>query len=183
MKLNTTSHDSGFGACYLPALLAVLAGLCLPQTAPAYTWKNAAINGGGFVPGIVFHPGLENLIYARTDIGGLYRWNQAAGKWIPLLDWIGWDQWGYTGVWSVGLDANNVNVVYAAVGTYSNGWDPNNGAILKSTDQGATWTIVPLPFKGAGNMPGRGCGERLAVDPNNGNILYLAATGKALMPV
>ena len=142
-----------------------------------YTWKNAVINGGGFITGIVFHPSVQNLAYARTDIGGLYRWNQAAGRWVPLLDWINWDNWGYSGVWSVALDPNNGNTVYAAVGMYTNGWDPNNGAVLKSTDQGNTWTINPLPFKGAGNMAGRGCGERLAVDPNNSSILYLAATG------
>ena len=142
-----------------------------------YTWKNAVINGGGFVDGIVFHPAQQNLIYARTDVGGLYRWNQASGKWIPLLDWVGWNNWGYSGVWAVAVDPQNANVVYAAAGSYTNGWDPNNAAVLKSTDQGNTWTVSPLPFKGAGNMAGRGCGERLAVDPNNSNILYLAATG------
>lgn len=30
-----------------------------------------------------------------------------------------------------------------------------------------------LPFKIGGNMPGRGMGERLAIDPNNNKILYL----------
>jgi photosystem II stability/assembly factor-like uncharacterized protein len=32
-----------------------------------------------------------------------------------------------------------------------------------------------LPFKLGGNMPGRGMGERLVVDPNNNAILYLGA--------
>jgi xyloglucan-specific exo-beta-1,4-glucanase len=57
--------------------------------------------------------------------------------------------------------------------------DPNNGAILKSTDQGNTWSVAPLPFKVGGNMPGRGNGERLAVDPNNSNVVYFGATGDA----
>lgn len=42
---------------------------------------------------------------------------------------------------------------------YTNEWDPNNGAILRSLDQGATWTKTALPFKVGGNMPGRGIGE------------------------
>ncbi|MCH7232823.1 hypothetical protein L0U85_18475, partial [Glycomyces sp. L485] len=39
-----------------------------------YSWRNAVINGGGYVPGIVFNETEADLIYARTDIGGLYRW-------------------------------------------------------------------------------------------------------------
>ena len=42
---------------------------------------------------------------------------------------------------------------------YTNSWDPNNGQILISTDQGKTFTASKLPFKVGGNMPGRGMGE------------------------
>lgn len=42
---------------------------------------------------------------------------------------------------------------------YTNSWDPNNGQILISTDQGKTFTPSSLPFKVGGNMPGRGMGE------------------------
>src|SRR5690606_15418632 len=51
----------------------------------------------------------------------------------------------------------------------------NNGAVLRSTDRGETWRVSELPFKLGGNMPGRGMGERLAVDPNRNSILYLGA--------
>jgi xyloglucan-specific exo-beta-1,4-glucanase len=145
--------------------------------AEAYTWKNVRIDGGGFVPGIVFNPGQRDLIYARTDIGGAYRWNPGAGSWTPLLDWVGWDRWGWNGVLSIAADPVQTNRVYAAVGMYTNSWDPNNGAILRSTDRGTTWQAYQLPFKVGGNMPGRGQGERLAVDPNDGRILYFGAEG------
>jgi len=149
-----------------------------PSTAQ-YTWQNVRIVAGGFITGIVYHPNVQNLVYARTDIGGLYRSTDGGSNWKPLLDWVDWSNWGYSGVLSVALDPNNPNVVYAAVGGYTNSWDPNNGAILKSTDQGNTWTVAPLPFKIGGNMPGRGTGERLAVDPNNSNIIYYGASGDA----
>jgi hypothetical protein len=42
---------------------------------------------------------------------------------------------------------------------YTNFWDPDNGTILISTDQGKTFTTSSLPFKVGGNMPGRGVGE------------------------
>ncbi|MEV3999471.1 cellulose binding domain-containing protein [Streptomyces halstedii] len=143
--------------------------------ADTYTWKNARIDGGGFVPGIVFNRSEKNLAYARTDIGGAYRWDQAGKRWTPLLDWVDWDRWGWTGVVSLASDSADPDNVYAAVGTYTNSWDPTTGAVLRSSDRGASWKAATLPFKLGGNMPGRGMGERLAVDPNKNSVLYLGA--------
>ncbi|MFC9087669.1 cellulose binding domain-containing protein [Nocardiopsis dassonvillei] len=143
----------------------------------AYEWDNVEIVGGGFVPGIVFSETEPGLAYARTDIGGAYRWNPDTERWIPLLDWVGWDEWGYTGVVSIATDPVDPDRVYAAVGTYTNDWDPNNGAILSSDDRGQTWDVAELPFKLGGNMPGRGLGERLAVDPNDNSVVYFGASG------
>jgi xyloglucan-specific exo-beta-1,4-glucanase len=142
-----------------------------------YTWRNVEIVGGGFVPGIVFNQREPGLAYARTDIGGAYRWDRRRERWVPLLDWVGWDQWGWTGVVSVATDAVDPDRLYLAVGTYTNDWDPNNGAILRSRDRGATWKVSPLPFKLGGNMPGRGMGERLAIDPHRNSVLYLGVRG------
>jgi hypothetical protein len=140
-----------------------------------YSWRNAEIVGGGFVPGIIFNQGEPGLVYARTDIGGAYRFSRRRDRWVPLLDWVSWDQWGYTGVASLATDAVDPDRLYLAVGTYTNDWDPNPGAILRSRDRGASFKVTPLPFKLGGNMPGRGMGERLVIDPNKNSILYLAA--------
>lgn len=149
--------------------------------AEPYTWQNVRIDGGGFVPGIVFSRSERNLAYARTDIGGAYRWQEATASWTPMLDHVGWDDWGHTGVISLAGDTVEPGKVYAAVGTYTNSWDPGNGAVLRSADRGATWQRTMLPFKLGGNMPGRGMGERLAVDPNLGRVLYLGApSGRGL---
>ncbi|KAJ1565440.1 hypothetical protein HK096_002785 [Nowakowskiella sp. JEL0078] len=140
-----------------------------------YTWKNVEIGGGGFVPGIIFSPLKRDLIYARTDIGGAYKWNPSTGRWVQLLNWVSASDWDLLGIDSIAADPVNVNRVYALAGTYTNSWDPNNGTVLRSDNQGSTWSRYRLPFKVGGNMPGRGMGERIAVDPNNNNILYLGA--------
>src|SRR6266540_292946 len=148
----------------------------LAQTTETYTWRNVAIGGGGgFVPGIVFNTTEQNLIYARTDIGGAYRWDQSAGRWVPLLDWIGFDDWNLTGVDSLATDPVDPNRLYIAAGTYTNEFTSQNGAILRSTDRGNSFQRANLPFKVGGNMPGRSMGERLAIDPNRNSILYLGA--------
>ncbi|MFC7980976.1 cellulose binding domain-containing protein [Streptomyces sp. NPDC057336] len=158
-----------------PAALAAGSPAAAAVAADSYTWKNARVDGGGFVPGIVFNRSEKDLAYARTDIGGAYRWAEETKSWTPLLDHVGWDDWGHTGVVSVASDSVDPDRVYAAVGTYTNDWDPGNGAVLRSADRGASWEKTDLPFKLGGNMPGRGMGERLAVDPHDNDVLYLGA--------
>src|SRR5690606_21085416 len=58
-------------------------------TSEPYTWTSVRILGGGFVTGIIFSEAEKDLIYARTDIGGAYRWHQAGKRWVPLMDHIG----------------------------------------------------------------------------------------------
>ncbi|KAK4151933.1 hypothetical protein C8A00DRAFT_16713 [Chaetomidium leptoderma] len=150
--------------------------LAVVTPATAATWKNVNIGGGGgFVPSVVFHPKTNGVAYARTDIGGLYRLN-ADDSWTPVTDSITTDaRWGNWGIDAVALDPQDPNKVYAATGMYTNSWDPNPGAIIRSSDKGETWESTDLPFKVGGNMPGRGMGERLAVDPANSKILYFGA--------
>jgi xyloglucan-specific exo-beta-1,4-glucanase len=143
--------------------------------AAGYTWKNVQIVGGGFIPGIEYSRAEKGLAYVRTDIGGIYRRDPGATTWVPLTDWVGPDNWGYGGAVSLAPDPVDANKVYAAVGMYTNSWDPNNGAVIRSSDKGRTWQVAKLPFKQGGNMPGRGMGERLAVDPHKNSILFLGA--------
>ena len=139
-----------------------------------YRFHNVAIGGGGgFIPGIVFSTTEPGLVYSRTDIGGAYRFDQHSGLWVPLLDWIGFPDWNLSGVESIAIDPRDSHRVYLAVGTYTNEWASQNGAILRSDNQGRTFRRFDLPFKVGSNMPGRGMGERLAIDPNNARILYL----------
>ncbi|WP_277212469.1 cellulose binding domain-containing protein [Isoptericola croceus] len=147
------------------------------SVAEDYTWGNVEMVGGGFIPGIVFNESEPGLVYTRTDVGGAYRLDEDSGRWIPLLDHIGWDDWGHSGVLSLATDPVDPDNVYVMAGSYTNSWDPNNGAILRSSDRGETWARADLPFKVGGNMPGRGMGERLMIDPNDNDVLYLGTEG------
>lgn len=148
------------------------------QGAP-YTWKNVAILGGGFVTGVIFSPVQAGVVYARTDVGGAYRLNPADGNWIPLLDHFGREDSNLTGVESIAADPVDANVVYAALGTYTQSW-AGNGAILRSKDQGNTWQRVDMPIKMGGNEYGRSNGERLVVDPNQPSILFFGSRRSGL---
>jgi hypothetical protein len=139
---------------------------------PSYSWTNVKIVGGGFVPGLYFHPTQKGLMYARTDMGGAYRWGPNDTQWVPLFDWISSSTWWYGGAEAIGLDPTDPNRLYIAVGEYANeNWD-GNGAMMVSDDQGATFTTVPLSFKNGSNDNGRNSGERIAVDPNTPATVY-----------
>ncbi|HEY2761039.1 MAG TPA: hypothetical protein VGI75_09850, partial [Pirellulales bacterium] len=57
--------------------------------AAAYTWQDAAIGAGGFLDGVFFDPNQSGVMYARTDIGGLYKTSDGGNHWKPLLDFVG----------------------------------------------------------------------------------------------
>lgn len=157
------------------AVIAVLCSTCLripaADSVPSepYQWRNAVIGGGGFVTGLITHPRAKNLIYARTDVGGAYRWDDNSQHWIPITD--SFSPADFTGIESLAVDPNDTNRVYLAAGIYENG----RSAIFRSDDQGETWQQIDVPFKMGGNETGRFNGERLVVSPNDGNILFFGS--------
>ncbi|ANY68207.1 hypothetical protein BBD42_18290 [Paenibacillus sp. BIHB 4019] len=148
-------------------------------TSESYQWKSVQINGGGYVPAVVYSTAQNGLLYARTDVGGAYRWNSSAKTWIPLNDNIGRSDVNDSGILSVAADPTNPNKVYLMTGLYYESWG-SYGAFLASSDKGATWTRTPLPFKVGGNQLGRGTGERLQVDPNLPNVLFMGSNKDGL---
>jgi photosystem II stability/assembly factor-like uncharacterized protein len=127
------------------------------------------VGAGGFIPGIVFSRVERGLAFARSDMGGVYRFDAAQARWLPLQDSSPLS--GDFGVESIAPDPIDAHVVYAAVGVHRG--DP--GVILRSADRGRTWRRTDVPFRMGGNEDGRGLGERLAVDPNDNRILYFGS--------
>jgi len=157
-------------ALSLTALLGLNAnGQQTPASVP-YNWKNVQMSGGGFVDGIIFHPTAKGVLYCRTDMGGAYRWNGKTKRWEPILDWVSYKDNNLMGVESIAVDVEDPNKVLLACGTYT-GSKPN--AILRSDDKAHTFKRTDVPFRMGGNENGRGNGERLAIDPNDGNIVYM----------
>ncbi|MGW1612429.1 1,4-beta-glucanase [Streptomyces sp. NPDC002285] len=163
----------------LPSL-AGQASAAEPAAGQAYRWCNAVMGGTGFVTGVLFHPAVRGLAYARTDIGGAYRWDDRAARWTPLTDHLGWDDWNLLGVEAIAVDPAHPDRLYLALGTYAQSW-ASNGAVLRSDDRGATWTRTDLTVKLGANEDGRGTGERLLVDPRDSDTLWLGTRHDGLL--
>jgi hypothetical protein len=140
-----------------------------------YNWKSVVIEGGGFVTGYVFSTVKAGILYARTDIGGAYRYEPKGKTWVPLTDFVSRADSSYMGIESIATDPIKADRVYMAVGMYAQSW-AGPGAFIRSEDQGNTWKIFPTPkLKMGGNDLGRANGERLAIDPNEPKTLYFGS--------
>jgi oligoxyloglucan reducing-end-specific cellobiohydrolase len=136
---------------------------------------------GGYVPNIVAHPTEKGLFYARTDIGGAYRWDPSLLRWIPLMDFTDASHYtNYLGPESIALDPNDPNKLYIATGMYSG----NQAYLLYSENRGQSFQFYPFPapvgMTLTSNGNGRAEGERLAVNPFNPSELFFATRQNGL---
>ncbi|HEX6524547.1 MAG TPA: xyloglucanase [Streptosporangiaceae bacterium] len=93
------------------------------------------------------------------------------------MDFTGFNDWNELGVESIAADPRNPGKVWVAAGEYSTS---GNGEVLRSGNEGRTWNSATLPVPLASNQDGRNMGERLAVDPSDDRVLYLASPGNGL---
>lgn len=151
-------------------------------------WRSVPLGGGGYATGIVSTP-TGSDIYMRTDVGGVFRWvpagdPQGNGSWLPLTDKIvpfaTLGGGALLGVESIAVDPNNTSRLYIAAGNQD--YPSGLRGIYGSDDRGSTWYLVgssnTFPIRGNGQS--RAHGERLAVDPNNSNVLWYGSTTSGL---
>lgn len=137
----------------------------------AYTYQNAPIPGGGYVTGFVFHKKQPGILYARTDIGGTYRFDRERKRWISLIDHVTGQNLSQTYPIALALDHKNTDMLYIMSGIYGE----DHGTFSISEDRGAHFVCKKIPTPVHGNLSGRGTGLRLVVDSNDCNTLYFAS--------
>lgn len=157
-----------------------------PISDGSYEWRTVPIGAGGFVTGLVAAAGAEgSAMYARTDVGGAYRWHEDAETWEQMLR---------TDRMTAGtLEASDYTVASIAVGpdpsmvAIASGYDFNpspeeveegaelstTGRVLVSTDGGRAWAASEQRWFVAGNQDHRVGSERLVIDPTDPTRLYL----------
>jgi hypothetical protein len=150
------------------------------QNAAGYNWNNVPMGGAGFVSGIYPAKTEQGMVYARTDVGGAYRWDKNASRWVALTDFISEADKGLLGIDSMAVDPKSAGHIIMLAGTdyFSNG----KTAVLRSTDYGNTWSVtdVTSQFKTHGNGMGRQSGEKLAFDPGSSSVMYAGTRNNGL---
>lgn len=136
-----------------------------------YIYKNAPILGGGYVTGFVFHKKQAGILYARTDIGGVYRYDYDKKYWNSLIDHVTMEDLSETYPIACALDDAHPERLYIVSGI--NG--KNEGKFSVSEDYGNSFIHYSIPTLVHGNLCGRGTGFRLVVDKTNSDRLYYAS--------
>ncbi len=171
------------------AVATVLATALAAAAQPSpYAWKSVTIHGMGYVTGLVIHPLPPHDIYIRTDVGGAYRFDRGARRWLPLLDPYGIANLGVFGVESIAVDPGDPNTVYIFAGLTrvidGSGNDHTYGEVMVSHSRGADWQATGFAqqtaYIGANDPYGGTTGEKLAVDPNRSQRIYLGTRQNGL---
>ena len=135
-----------------------------------YKWGSLKIGGGGFISGIVVG---KREMYLRTDVGGAYKYDYKMKEWVQLFGFIKESNKGYMSVKGIAIDPVDDDIVYFLCGCAYH--YPYRSAILKSVDGGLSFTETDISdlIDVHGNGAGRECGEPIAIDPENPNIIYV----------
>lgn len=151
----------------------------------SFTFKPIRVGGGGWVTGLVINPAKDSIVYCRTDVGGVYKFDFDNQKWVQLVtsqrmpaNWLNAAELNGEGlgvrrqaayqVASIATDPSNPNVFMFVAAN----------SLFKSNDGGNSFVWMQnFNVVAEGNKNERSFGERLQIDPNNSsNILYGSQT-------
>ncbi len=170
--------------------LCMVVGSFAAEEAADFSWSNVSMGGGGFVSAVIASNVEEGVFYARTDVGGAYRWDNADSRWVSMMDWVDFSELGLLGVEALAVDPKSKGAVYMMAGTSY--FSSARSAFLRSSDYGKSWEVLYTwdedGTKGAkvtrfgmhGNGMGRGNGEALAIDPNDSKKMFYGSRNKGL---
>ncbi len=151
------------------AMPAVLPSAAAEDVSDTMYWDTLRIGGGGFVSGIVTG---QKEMYLRTDVGGAYRYDYEAKKWVQLFGFLNEADRGLLSVKGIAIDPTDDNTAYFLCGCAY--FSDARTVIFKTTDGGATFTEADVTehIQVHGNGSGRECIEPIAVDPDNPDTIY-----------
>ena len=125
---------------------------------------------GNRVASVAGIPGDANTYYAGAASGGIWKTTDAGIHWAPIFD----DQ-SVSSVGAMAVALSNPNIVWAGTGEpWIRSHISVGTGVYKSTDAGRTWTHAGLDSSGRVG--------RIVIDPNNPDIVFVAAQGHSYGP-
>jgi photosystem II stability/assembly factor-like uncharacterized protein len=159
----------------LAAASLLVAGVAVAAAPPesaysALQWRGIGPYRGGRALAIAGVPGQPNTFYFGAAAGGVWKTTDAGSTWRPIFD-----KTGVASIGAIAVAASDPKVIYVGTGEHGLRGNVTWGAgVFKSTDGGETWSSLGLKDT-------RQIGA-VIVDPNNPDIVLVAAIGHAFGP-
>jgi photosystem II stability/assembly factor-like uncharacterized protein len=131
-------------------------------------WRQSDLGGGGYITGIIQNPENPEELFARCDVGGVFKSSNRGKEWKVANKGV---TMGYHhNVEAIAISPHNPDILFRGSGEARN--HQIIGAIHKSVDGGETWYQVTDKVDFFGNGPNRVYGENIAIDPfNSDNVV------------
>ena len=136
-------------------------------------FRQTNLDAGGWLTGFASHS--SGRLYARTDVGGVYRSDDSGANWRFLSG----EMASSAGLFVQGLAVgeSSADLVYQAVGTSYTSSDAMRG-VWRTSDGGTTWTQVLSGVLFSGNDDLRWQGECMAITPGSADAEIFAISRK-----
>ncbi|HSZ57460.1 MAG TPA: autotransporter-associated beta strand repeat-containing protein, partial [Tepidisphaeraceae bacterium] len=151
-------------------LLSALSNSSWTPIGPAPS-QDGPVAGGGTVSGrvnaLAADPADPNTLFAAAAAGGVWKTTNGGASWTPLTD-----SQATLNMGAIVIAPSAPSTIYAGTGDPTNSTQSFYGrGVLKSTDSGATWTLL------GNSVFNRRTISQIAVDPTNANTVYAAVAG------
>lgn len=140
------------------------------------TFQSAHIGGGGYITGIVQNPDNPDILYAQSDVGGVFKTINGGKQWVAKNN--GMEKTRDHNTRTIAIDPNNPDILYRASGELRA--QQMLGHIHQSLDGGENWHLLTDQIDFFGNGPTRMCGTMLAIHPQNSNLIIAAGYSKGI---
>ena len=140
------------------------------QTYSALQWRFIGPYRGGRVVAVAGIPGDTRAAYFGAVGGGIWKSPNAGLTWEPIFDGQ-----PVASIGAIAIAPSNPNIIYAGTGESDIRSDLSSGdGVYKSIDGGKSWTNIGL--RDSRQI------SRIAVDPRNPDVVFVAALGHAYGP-
>jgi photosystem II stability/assembly factor-like uncharacterized protein len=130
--------------------------------------RSVNFQGAGWVTAVKYTSDGARL-YARTDVGGVFRSDNGGVQWSFISNYAVTPS--CLNIQGLVIHPADNNIVYIACGSSYQSADPGQG-IWKTTDGGNSWAHILQNVNFSGNDAIRWGGECIALDPVNPEIIY-----------
>ncbi len=125
--------------------------------------NNSVSGGGGRIDCLKFHPKNNNIMYACSPAGGLWKTTNGGADWVGLTDYT-----GVTATSDILIHPENPDTLYLATGESDTWWMNGSIGVLRSFDGGQNWETTGLKFSLSQHVRI----QKLLMHPSNYNTLY-----------